>query len=110
MRGASAARGAIGALALALSASLLAPASNAVEALDGRVEVHGYYEAQIRSIVRDFDWGKTRRLASGRVLREWELVAVDKEFQVAPGVSYAGWAYNGRIPGPTLRARTGARH
>ena len=58
-------------------------------------------------MVRDFDWGKTRRLASGRVLREWELVAVDKEFQVAPGVSYAGWAYNGRIPGPTLRAREG---
>ena len=24
-------------------------------------------------IVRDFDWGTTRRLASGRVLREWEL-------------------------------------
>jgi manganese oxidase len=59
------------------------------------------------AMVRDFDWGKTRRLASGRVLREWELVAVDKEFQVAPGVSYAGWAYNGRIPGPTLRAREG---
>jgi len=57
------------------------------------------------AMVRDFDWGKTRRLASGRMLREWELVAVDMEFQVAPGVSYAGWAYNGRIPGPTLRAR-----
>jgi FtsP/CotA-like multicopper oxidase with cupredoxin domain len=59
------------------------------------------------AMVRDFDWGRTRRLASGRVLREWELVAVDKEFQVAPGVSYQGWAYNGRVPGPTLRAREG---
>src|SRR6266498_2662532 len=29
------------------------------------------------AMVRDFDWGRTRRLASGRVLREWELVAVD---------------------------------
>src|SRR5581483_2533 len=26
-------------------------------------------------IVRDFDWGRTRRLASGRVLREGELIA-----------------------------------
>ena len=36
-------------------------------------------------ILRDFDWGKTRRLANGRVLREWTLVAGDKEIEVAPG-------------------------
>src|SRR6478672_779699 len=29
-------------------------------------------------LLRDFDWGKTRRLASGRVLREWTLTAHDK--------------------------------
>ena len=28
----------------------------------------------------------------------------DKEIEVAPGVSFAAWTYNGRIPGPTLRA------
>jgi FtsP/CotA-like multicopper oxidase with cupredoxin domain len=61
------------------------------------------------AMVRDFDWGRTRRLASGRVLREWELVAVDKEIEVAPGVKYAAWAYNGRVPGPALRAREGER-
>jgi FtsP/CotA-like multicopper oxidase with cupredoxin domain len=60
-------------------------------------------------IVRDFDWGKTRRLASGRVVREWELVAGEKEIEVAPGVKFAAWTYNQRIPGPTLRAREGER-
>ncbi len=60
-------------------------------------------------IVRDFDWGTTRRTASGRVVREWELVAVDKEIEVAPGITFAAWTYNGRIPGPTLRAREGER-
>ena len=55
-------------------------------------------------ILRDFDWGTTRRLPSGRVLREWELVARDQEIEVAPGVAFAAWTYNGRIPGPTLRA------
>src|SRR3954471_6618441 len=30
------------------------------------------------ALLRDFDHGRTRRLASGRVLREWELVAGDK--------------------------------
>jgi FtsP/CotA-like multicopper oxidase with cupredoxin domain len=60
-------------------------------------------------LLRDFDAGKTRRLASGRVLREWSLVALDKEVEVAPGVKFAAWTYNGRIPGPTLRAREGEK-
>jgi FtsP/CotA-like multicopper oxidase with cupredoxin domain len=60
-------------------------------------------------VLRDFDFGKTRRLASARVLREWELVAVDKEIEVAPGVKYEAWTYNGRVPGPTLRCREGER-
>ena len=41
------------------------------------------------------------------MLREWELVAADKEIEVAPGVKYAAWTYNGRVPGPTLRCREG---
>ena len=48
-----------------------------------------------------------RASPSGRVVREWELVAVDKEIEVAPGVRFAAWTYNGRIPGPTLRCREG---
>jgi manganese oxidase len=60
-------------------------------------------------LLRDFDWGRTRRTASGRVIREWTLVAQDKEITVAPGISFAAWTYNGRIPGPTLRAREGER-
>src|SRR5262245_55866791 len=52
------------------------------------------------AMLRDFDWGKTRRLASGRVLREWTLVAGDKEIEVAPGVRFPAWTYNGRVPGP----------
>jgi FtsP/CotA-like multicopper oxidase with cupredoxin domain len=58
-------------------------------------------------LLRDFDYGRTRRLASGRVLREWELVAHEHEIEVAPGVKYEAWAYNGRVPGPTLRCREG---
>jgi FtsP/CotA-like multicopper oxidase with cupredoxin domain len=62
-----------------------------------------------KNMVRDFDWGRTRRLASGRLLREWTLYAVDKEIEVAPGIRFAAWTYNERIPGPTLRAREGER-
>ncbi len=60
-------------------------------------------------ILRDFDWGKTKRLPNGRTLREWEIVAADMEVEVAPGVKFPAWTYNNRIPGPTLRAREGDR-
>jgi FtsP/CotA-like multicopper oxidase with cupredoxin domain len=77
-------------------------------AMDGDVDhrANGFDPSEM---VRDFDWGKTRRLASGRVLREWKIDAVDKEIEVAPGIHYPAWAYNGRVPGPTLRCREGER-
>jgi FtsP/CotA-like multicopper oxidase with cupredoxin domain len=59
-------------------------------------------------LLRDFDEGTVRRVA-GRSVREWEIVAENKEIEVAPGVKYAAWTYNGRVPGPTLRAREGER-
>jgi FtsP/CotA-like multicopper oxidase with cupredoxin domain len=67
-------------------------------------EVNGFDPSRI---LRDFDWGKTRTLAGGRTLRQWELVAYDKEIEIIPGVKYAAWTYNGRVPGPTLRAHEG---
>ena len=67
-------------------------------------EVNGFDPT---AMLRAFDWGKTRRLAGGRTLREWELVAYDKEIEIVPGVKYAAWTYNGRVPGPSLRAREG---
>ena len=60
-------------------------------------------------IVRDFDWGRTSQLPDGRTLREWDLVAGDKEIEIAPGVKYAAWTFNGRVPGPTLRCVDGDR-
>ncbi len=60
------------------------------------------------AILRDFDAGTVRR-EGGRTVREWTVVAEDKEIEVAPGVKFAAWAFNGRVPGPTLRAREGER-
>jgi FtsP/CotA-like multicopper oxidase with cupredoxin domain len=60
-------------------------------------------------LIGDFDVGTVSTTADGRVLREWTITAVDHEFEVAPGVKFAGWSYNGRIPGPTLRCTEGER-
>lgn len=57
----------------------------------------------------EFDTGTVSQLHSGPTLREYNLVAVDKEVEIAPGVYFPGWAYNGQIPGPTIRCTEGDR-
>ncbi len=60
-------------------------------------------------LLTDFDGGTVTRLPGGRPLRTWEVVAREREIQVAPGVSFPAWTYNGRVPGPTFRATEGDR-
>lgn len=40
-------------------------------------------------------------------LREYTLVAMDTEIEVAKGVRYPAWTYNGTVPGPIIRATEG---
>ena len=54
-----------------------------------------------------FDYGKASRLPDGRTLREWDILAFDREIEVAPGVFFLAWTYNGQVPGPTLRCTEG---
>ena len=39
----------------------------------------------------------------GRV-RRYDLVAVDRDIEVAQGVTFPAWTYNGTVPGPVIRA------
>src|SRR5262245_28315993 len=41
--------------------------------------------------------------ADGTLLREYHLAAVDREIEIAPGVFFPAWTFNGQVPGPTLR-------
>ena len=45
----------------------------------------------------------------GTLLREYELYAVDREIEIAPGLFFPAWTYNGQVPGPTIRATEGDR-
>jgi FtsP/CotA-like multicopper oxidase with cupredoxin domain len=60
------------------------------------------------SYVREFNWGdEIEDLGDGRKRRIFRIDALDKEIEVAPGVTFPAWAYNGQVPGPTLRANEG---
>ncbi|MCH7492198.1 multicopper oxidase domain-containing protein [Patescibacteria group bacterium] len=52
---------------------------------------------------------KESRLPDGRLLREYWFIAEDKEIEIAPGIFFPAWTYNGQVPAPTIRATEGDR-
>ena len=56
----------------------------------------------------DWDYGTvTGQSADGAPVREYEISAGDVTIEIAPGVYFPAWTYNGRVPGPTIRCREG---
>ena len=110
--------GAVGAAGLAgarglLGAPTVSPAELDIEAHDARVmtttgEVD-LSQFDPSKFLYDFDYGMVSQLPNGQTLREWEIVAVDKDLEIAPGVYFPAWTYNGQVPGPTLRCSEGDR-
>ncbi|MEH1843291.1 MAG: multicopper oxidase domain-containing protein [Nostoc sp.] len=59
-------------------------------------------------MLRDFDYGTVKQ-ENGRTIREFQLTAGTSIINLNSVVSYNIWDLNGRIPGPTLRAKQGDR-
>jgi FtsP/CotA-like multicopper oxidase with cupredoxin domain len=59
--------------------------------------------------LRSFEYGSVTRRDDGSMLREYRIFAADRDIEIAPGVKFPAWTYNGTVPGPTLRARQGDR-
>jgi FtsP/CotA-like multicopper oxidase with cupredoxin domain len=59
------------------------------------------------AMLTDWETGEVSRLPDGRTLRTFQVTAEDKEIEIAPGVMFPAWTFNGRVPGPTLRATEG---
>lgn len=60
-------------------------------------------------ILTDFDRGTVSKDTTGKRVREYEIEVVDKQIEIAAGVFFPAWTYNGRVPGPTIRATEGDR-
>ncbi len=72
----------------------------------GRVD-HAANGFDPQAILTDWDTGTLSMDAQGRSVREFEITAEDKEIEIAPGIRFPAWTYNGRVPGPTIRATEG---
>lgn len=60
-------------------------------------------------LLTDWDYGEVSQLDNGQTLREYTIDAGDVEVEIAPGIFFPAWVYNGRIPGPTIRCTEGDR-
>ncbi|HMB21963.1 MAG TPA: multicopper oxidase domain-containing protein, partial [Anaerolineales bacterium] len=60
-------------------------------------------------VLTDFDYGEVSTLPNGQTLREYKIIALNKNIEVIPGIEFPAWTYNGRVPGPTIRATEGDR-
>jgi FtsP/CotA-like multicopper oxidase with cupredoxin domain len=61
------------------------------------------------AIATDFDWGRVVDGPDGGRVREWIVTGVEREIEIAPGIWFPAWTYNGRVPGPTFRCVEGER-
>ncbi|MCL4262612.1 MAG: multicopper oxidase domain-containing protein [Anaerolineae bacterium] len=82
---------------------------------------HAANEFDPHEILTDFDYGEVVGEKDGRAIRRWKIVAINKEFEIAPGIFFPGWVYGsltsaasrrlghivGQCPGPTLRCVEG---
>ena len=59
------------------------------------------------AMLTEWDVGMVSTMDDGRTLRTFEVEAIDKEIEIAPGVALPAWTFNGRVPGPALRAKEG---
>jgi len=85
----------------------VAPASS-LPFMAGDVDpkLNGFDPAQI---LTKFDGGTVSKLANGQTLRQYTIISTNKTIYPAPGKPFPAWAFNGRVPGPTIRATAGDR-
>ena len=78
------------------------------EAFDPSVFLRTWNFSNLTDTERARFYRETPR-SNGTLLREYDMFAVDRDVEIAPGVFFPAWTYNGQVPGPTLRANEGDR-
>lgn len=84
-------------LALLLAAGLLVPPPVTAQITDGTVDVQQTDPATLHELPA---------LPSGHTVYV-RLALIDKVVEIAPGIKYRAWTFNGVVPGPVVHARVG---
>lgn len=106
-------RGAVGVAGLAVGSKAVAAAEKATApgphdpGSTGTVGSVSNGSIDPLTFLESFDYGEVSRRSDGKIVREFEIHTVDREIEIAPGVFFAAWTFNGQVPGPTLRATEG---
>jgi FtsP/CotA-like multicopper oxidase with cupredoxin domain len=81
--------------------------SHTSEMLVGTVD-HERNNFDPMQLLVDWDYGTvTGETDNGNAIREYDVSAGDIEIEIAPGLFFPAWAYNARVPGPTVRCVEG---
>jgi nitrite reductase (NO-forming) len=83
--------------ALILAAGLIVPPPVTAQVTDGTVDVHQTDPATLHVLPP---------LSSGHTVYV-RLALIDKVVEIAPGMKYRAWTFNGAVPGPVVHARIG---
>jgi len=59
------------------------------------------------AFLRHFDYGVVSKRPNGQTVREYRIIAMDRNLEIMPGLFYSAWTFNGQVPGPTLRVTEG---
>jgi FtsP/CotA-like multicopper oxidase with cupredoxin domain len=78
------------------------------ERFDPMVYLRSWNFSHLPESQRSNFYQETKR-KDGTLLREYQIFAVDRELEIAPGLFFPAWTYNGQVPGPTIRATEGDR-
>ncbi len=73
---------------------------------DVGTDINGFDATEI---LTDWETGIVSQDNDGRTVRTYTIEAMDKDIEIAPGVIFPAWTFNGRVPGPALRATEGER-
>lgn len=87
-------------------AALASDKGNMLTVGDVGTEINGF---NATDLLTDWDTGTLSKDANGQTVRTFEIEAIDKDIEIAPGVIFPAWTYNGRVPGPALRATEGEK-
>lgn len=80
--------------------------SDAMPMIVGEVD-HAANGFNPTDLLTDYDYGTVSTLPNGQTLREYDIVVVNKDIEIVPGMIFPAWAFNHRIPGPTIRCTEG---